>query len=351
MFSSTSSLDEAGDVVRHSWVLHNFALPACAVLPLWWKFLQTLRQAKDSGRHWPHLGNSFKYLTAALVIFYAMAHPEGRRGKVWIASFLVTMMYQVWWDVVMDWELLVVVPRSAQASQPPLSEDARWCRCCWTPVTSLPGSSFVLIPIHRYILQPCHRLYTFLASNKTTLRPKRLYARDAFYWRVLAYNVCFRFIWMLSFIPAYHFSHTGQEVPTLSIDFRTYVGAVISVAELIRRCLWCVIKVELETIKVTDTEREYEPLLVGQEGRPQHLSLSTMDEKFGDKHDAMRIMTSALKFESQTLMMHGGAQNTKAGSKPSWCTFSDTFMRKVFIVELIGWAAAFVGLSILCVAR
>jgi hypothetical protein len=158
---------------------------------------------------------------------------------------------------------------------------------------------------------------------------------------------------MLSFIPAYHFSHSGQEVPTLSIDFRTYVGAVISVAELIRRCLWCVIKLELETIKVTDTEeREYEPLLIGQEGQ-QHLSLNTMDEKFGDKHDAMRIMTSALKFESQALMMHGGGGQNKAAraKKPSWCTFSDAFMRKVFILELIGWAAAFVGLSILCVAR
>ena len=359
MFSSTSSLDEAGDILKNSWVLHNFALPACAVLPLWWKFLQTLRQAKDSGQHWPHLGNAFKYLTAALVIFYAMAHPEGRRGKIWIASFLGAMLYQIWWDVWMDWELLEVVPRGSSALQPTPSEETRLCNCL--TISSIPGSSYLLIPLHRYIVQPIvstwHRLSTFVTSNKIALRSKRLYARDAFYWRVLAYNVCFRFIWMLSFIPAYHFSmKSGTEVPTLSIDFRTYVGAFISVAELIRRCLWCVIKLELETIKVTDTEREYEPLVGGIDGTSRHLNLNTMDEKFGDKQDPMHFMVSALKFESQSLMLKGGI-NPKSrqpggqgqSSRRRWCTFSESFLRKAFVAELVVWVAAFIGLGILCV--
>ena len=138
MFSSTSSLDEAGDILKNSWVLHNFALPACAVLPLWWKFLQTLRQAKDSGQRWPHLGNAFKYLTAALVIFYAMAHPEGRRGKVWIASFLGAVAYQIWWDVWMDWELLEFAPLGSSSLQPIPSEGTQLCNCL--TISSIPGS-------------------------------------------------------------------------------------------------------------------------------------------------------------------------------------------------------------------
>lgn len=219
MFSSTSSLDEAGDILKNSWVLHNFALPACAVLPLWWKFLQTLRQAKDSGQHWPHLGNAFKYLTAALVIFYAMAHPEGRRGKIWIASFLGAMLYQIWWDVWMDWELLEVVPRGSSALQPTPSEETRLCNCL--TISSIPGSSYLLIPLHRYIVQPIvstwHRLSTFVTSNKIALRSKRLYARDAFYWRVLAYNVCFRFIWMLSFNPCVSFLYEVRDRGTDTI--------------------------------------------------------------------------------------------------------------------------------------
>lgn len=358
MFSSTSSLDEAGDILKNSWVLHNFALPACAVLPLWWKFLQTLRQAKDSGQHWPHLGNAFKYLAAALVIFYAMAHPEGRRGKIWIASFLGAMLYQIWWDIWMDWELLEVVPRGSSSLQPTPSEETRLCNCL--TISSIPGSSYLLIPLHRYIVQPFvstwHRLSTFVTSNKIALRSKRLYARDAFYWRVLAYNVCFRFIWMLSFIPAYHFSmKSGTEVPTLSIDFRTYVGAFISVAELIRRCLWCVIKLELETIKVTDSEREYEPLVGGIDGTSRRLNLNTMDEKFGDKQDPMHFMVSALKFESQALMLKGGINpksmqpGGQSQARRRWFNFSESFLRKAFVAELMVWVAAFVGLGILCV--
>jgi len=358
MFSSTSSLDEAGDILKNSWVLHNFALPACAVLPLWWKFLQTLRQAKDSGQHWPHLGNALKYLTAALVIFYAMAHPEGRRGKVWIAAFLGAMVYQIWWDVWMDWELLEVVPRGSSSLQPMPSEETRLCSCL--TLSSIPGSSYLLIPLHQYIFRPLvsswHCVWAFLAGNKIALRSKRLYARDAFYWRVLAYNVCFRFIWMLSFIPAYHFSFkSGTEVPTLSIDFRTYVGAFISVAELIRRCLWCVIKLELETIKVTDTEPEYEPLVGGVDGTCGRLNLNTMDEKFGDKQHPMHFMVSALKFESQALMLKGGIspkspQSGRQGqARRRWCKFSDSFLRKAFVAELVVWVAAFIGLGILCV--
>jgi len=360
MFSSTSSLDEAGDILKNSWVLHNFALTACAVLPLWWKFLQTLRQAKDSGQHWPHLGNAFKYLSAALVIFYAMAHPEGRRGKVWIASFLGAVVYQIWWDIWMDWELLEFVPRGSSSLQPTPSEGTRLCNCL--TISSIPGSSYLLIPLHQYIVRPfvsaLHRVSTFVAGNTISLRSKRLYARDAFYWRVLAYNVCFRFIWMLSFIPAYHFSKSGTEVPTLSIDFRTYVGAFISVAELIRRCLWCVIKLELETIKVTDTERDYEPLMKGVDGTSsRHLNLNTMDEKFGDKQHPMNVMVSALKFESQALMLKGGISpksmqpGGQGQARRRWCNFSDNFLRKAFIAELIVWVVAFVGLSILCVIR
>ena len=177
MFSSTSSLDEAGDILKNSWVLHNFALPACAVLPLWWKFLQTLRQAKDSGQRWPHLGNAFKYLTAALVIFYAMAHPEGRRGKVWIASFLGAVAYQIWWDVWMDWELLEFAPLGSSSLQPIPSEGTQLCNCL--TISSIPGSwcQTIVIPFTSVL----RRVSTFVVSNRISLRPKRLYARDA--WR------------------------------------------------------------------------------------------------------------------------------------------------------------------------
>lgn len=61
-------LTESGRILESSFTLHNVLLPSAALLPLWWRFLQTLRQAYDEDKRWPHLGNAFKYLTATLVI-------------------------------------------------------------------------------------------------------------------------------------------------------------------------------------------------------------------------------------------------------------------------------------------
>jgi EXS family len=71
--SGKYGLTESGRILESSWLLHNVVLPSCALLPLWWKFLQTLRQAYDEGSRWPHLGNAFKHLLATLVILY-VAH-------------------------------------------------------------------------------------------------------------------------------------------------------------------------------------------------------------------------------------------------------------------------------------
>jgi EXS family len=68
--SGRYGLTDSGRILESSWILHNVMLPSCALLPLWWKFLQTLRQAYDEGRRWPHLGNAFKHLLATLVILY-----------------------------------------------------------------------------------------------------------------------------------------------------------------------------------------------------------------------------------------------------------------------------------------
>jgi EXS family len=75
-------LHRSGEILQQSWLLMNVILPACAILPLWFKFLQTLRECYDTGKRWPHLGNAFKYMSASLVVLYGMTHPEDRRSPV-----------------------------------------------------------------------------------------------------------------------------------------------------------------------------------------------------------------------------------------------------------------------------
>ena len=42
--------------VSSEWILYTFVLPACTVSPLWWRFLQNLRQAYDYRKRWPYVG-------------------------------------------------------------------------------------------------------------------------------------------------------------------------------------------------------------------------------------------------------------------------------------------------------
>lgn len=205
-------LEDTGSTLTHNMILHNVVLPLCAVLPLFCRFLQTLRQAYDDQRRWPHLGNAFKYLTASLVVFYAMTHNEEHRSTWWILCFAGCNVYQIWWDLVMDWELFELKYNSGSES-------------C---------SMFGLLPF------------------QCRMREERLYKSSGFYWKVALFNICCRFTWMLSFIPAYHLNLEGDIENTLSMDVKSIVGMLLSVTELLRRCCWGLLRLELETLKMTD---------------------------------------------------------------------------------------------------
>jgi hypothetical protein len=62
-------LTESGLLLEESWLLHNVILPSFAILPLWWKYLQTLRQAYDNNKRWPYQGNSLSICPPLLSLF------------------------------------------------------------------------------------------------------------------------------------------------------------------------------------------------------------------------------------------------------------------------------------------
>jgi EXS family len=101
LITAQYDLSESGDMLESSWVLHTVILPSCALLPLWWKFLQTLRESYDMGHRWPYLGNSLKYLSAALVIMYGMTHPEERGSLSWM--FIFSLSYFIRFGGIHSW--------------------------------------------------------------------------------------------------------------------------------------------------------------------------------------------------------------------------------------------------------
>ena len=187
------SIDDAATPIEHSWILRTCLLPACMVSPLWWRFSQNLRQAYDTKQRWPYLGNALKYLVAAEVAMFGVFSPARKQNTTFLLAFVGATLYQVWWDVFMDWELLE------------------------------------------------------FKGGKAKLRSKRLYASKKMYWSILVINFLLRFCWTLSFMPQRYLTKAG--VLQTSSDFTKFIGPAIASAEIIRRTLWGLLRFELEAIK------------------------------------------------------------------------------------------------------
>ena len=81
--------------MEQSWIVHTVVLPACMISPLWWRFLQNMRQVYDQQQRWPFLGNALKYFCAASVAMTGVYHPHLKSSPTWLACFVVATLYQV----------------------------------------------------------------------------------------------------------------------------------------------------------------------------------------------------------------------------------------------------------------
>lgn len=328
--SGKYGLTDSGLLLEESWLLHNVIMPSFAILPLWLKYLQTLRQAYDTNKRWPYQANSMKYLLATLVVIYAITHPENRKSPWWIAAFLVALVYQICWDVFIDWELFEIQPQMQLA-------EAENESCC-ARVSSFRPSSRTLLNIQMYLIQPILDQYQRVRAaipgwKQIQLRQRRLYKTEAFYWKILTYNTLARFTWMLCFIPAYHVSRS-RTVLTSTSDVNSYWGVLLPVAEIVRRTLWGFLFVERETIKLMETDAKYQRVADSEEDVDENRDEDS-DSKLGDRSFRNQLLPTWL--DNQQQVAHNAA-TVRAKQR-------DQLMRQLFVVELYGWAAAFVVLG------
>eukprot|EP00547_Thalassionema_nitzschioides_P015513 CAMPEP_0194245968 /NCGR_PEP_ID=MMETSP0158-20130606/14208_1 /TAXON_ID=33649 /ORGANISM="Thalassionema nitzschioides, Strain L26-B" /LENGTH=733 /DNA_ID=CAMNT_0038981769 /DNA_START=297 /DNA_END=2494 /DNA_ORIENTATION=- len=347
---SSYGIAEAQQILEQSWVLHNVILPSCAMLPLWWRFLQEIRAAFDDGQRWPHYGNAFKYLSAAMIILYGMTHPEGRRSTWWIVSFLAAVLYQIWWDTIMEWKLFVVTPRVSEANA------SEVLMTSWRP------DNKILMTLHMHVTQPIYecfrrRIATIPTSlDHIQLRPQRLYKTRLFYIRCFVINACLRFLWMLCFIPAYRLdtARSGgmEKMSTFSSDVNSYVGVLLSAAEILRRAIWGFFKLEMETIQMMEEHRKVEEQ---EYSRLHNLSINQTDD-VDDGDD-----TNSKEDNNDNSSKHGFSKKGPIIALPFWmdtphhhlhnqnssheirsCNWT-LVRRKLFEAELCLWMIAFVG--------
>jgi hypothetical protein len=193
-------LDTADLPLETNWLLHTCILPMCMASPLWWRFLQNLRQCYENKQRWPYLGNALKYFIAAEVAMFGVFDPSRKQSLLWLSCFIGATLYQIWWDVFMDWELLVV------------------------------------------------------DGSRVRLRKTRIYSGRWIYWAIFGINFVLRFCWTLSFLPPHYLNRAGVLSATFEGDLSHILNPTIASAEIIRRTLWGFLRVELEAIKVGQKE-------------------------------------------------------------------------------------------------
>jgi hypothetical protein len=346
--TSNYSLSESSIMLQHSWWLHNVVLPSCALLPLWWKFLQTLRQAYDTKQRWPHLGNAVKYLTAGIVILYGMTHREDQRSAWWIPAFGITLLYQIFWDTVMDWDLFELSPRETDAMD--VSEPSWLNRfssasphCTW------------LLTVKRVVLPIIDGLRLKLGRipslSQIRLRQTRLYKTEKFYWRIFVYNTVFRFCWMLCFIPAYHFS-SSEKVTTFSSDTKSYVGVLLPMAEIVRRTLWGFLHLEKETIRMHESGGRLQPYNAVDTAETQDEEEYEMSSVSVHSTSKGRLylppwLNSQQQMHQDAAMSSSSSSSSNTWNVSKWFQYSEETRDNLFKAELVAWAVAFLALGAL----
>lgn len=192
---------------EHS-LYHMVLVPLLCALPLWCRFMQCLRVAHDSQSRFPALPNALKYSISLLVVLFGEMHPAFIMANfdqpdslmwvhvAWIGVYLLGTFYNIVWDVVMDWKL-------------------RPWDC-----------------------------------EQKGLRPRRMFALPAVYYVAMGVDFVLRFAWTATLVPHWFAFKTNPDEAT---NFATYLMLpVVIIAELSRRCMWAIFRLESEHLHNTE---------------------------------------------------------------------------------------------------
>ena len=192
-------------------VYHEVLVPLLCALPLWCRFMQCLRVAHDSGKRVPALPNALKYSISLLVVLFGEMHPalivaalgEPDRLKwmhvLWIGIYLCGTFYNIVWDVVMDWKL----------------QPWNW--------------------------------------EERGLRPRRMFAQTAVYYAAVGVDIVLRFAWTATLVPHWFqmgASEGASETKSAFLNFGLL--PIVIVAELWRRAMWAIFRLESEHLHNTE---------------------------------------------------------------------------------------------------
>jgi hypothetical protein len=203
--SSSSAVDQSEAMTRweEKFVFESIILPFLTLFPLWIRLVQCLRRSVETGKAWPHFGNALKYTSAIAVIAFGTFSPSVRTHTLWIAGFVFATLFQFTWDVFMDWGILV------SANSVEADNNASLC-------------------------------------GILALRRVRIVGPTYVYVVIAVVNIVLRFAWTLTLLPNNAYSATNVSVVSMLM---THLGPVIAAAEVFRRMIWGILRLEWEQLE------------------------------------------------------------------------------------------------------
>jgi len=203
----------------------QFVLPLIAGLPYLWRGLQCLRRYRDSvaskNTDITHLFNFGKYM-ACLGVVLAGAICPSRIGIVVVVSVVATA-YAGFWDLAIDWGLgyYDLIPS------------------CWPQASLGSGSSSLLDASNGQWRRSYSNGDGMPEQNGQTRKPGRSLSRHV-YWACSMLDIMLRCTWVFTLMPPH--------IVTKHIVWRVVFVSVISSAEVVRRSMWAVLRIENEQI-------------------------------------------------------------------------------------------------------
>ena len=306
-------LDAADLPLESNWFLHTTILPMCMMSPLWYRYCQNLRQTYENKSRWPYLGNALKYFIAAEVGVVGVYMQSRRQSTMWLMAFVAATLYQIWWDVFMDWKLLRVTR--------------------WKSVD----------------IEVFERIISISIPTSLQLRKTRIYSVSWIYWSIFSINIVLRFCWTLSFLPPHYLNRAGVLSETFDGDLSAILNPIIASAEIVRRTLWGWLRVECEAIKVARKE----PRLKG--AWTDHCE----DEKDSDGSNSnsnSNLEFKIMAVKDNTFLDNRRKSSTSSSSslfsKGLWIPKNMYEMTEIQILgELCIYATIFTGLGLLAAAH
>ena len=279
-------------------VYQYYVIPFVTLYPLYIRFMQCLRRSVESGDSYPHHYNALKYASAITCIAFGTFQPSLRHNSIWVCLLILTTLYQLYWDLVMDWGLLTL--RSQRKYY--IASHSRTSTSATTDTSTnsshghgnqgsgsksnsnnSTGSSSSSSS-SSWLSDQCVHICSLCSCVK--LRSSRLLSQKPwFYYSIIIFNSLFRFAWTLTLLTYMYDPNSsiqnnssssgsgsgsvvssisssvngvvagviGQELvlkPSFLQVLISHTGPVIATAEIVRRMVWGWLRLEHEHIEV-----------------------------------------------------------------------------------------------------